>query len=65
MRTRLITIIFVGITIGFLLALGVVAFLRAVLEGQDPALSLAFTALVLLMAGVLIWYVVRMRMSPH
>ena len=59
MRTRLFTVIFVGMTIGFLLALGLVAVLRSVLEGKDVALSATFTVLVVLLAVVLIGYVIK------
>ena len=59
MRTRLLTVIFVGMTIGFLLALGLVAVLRSVLEGKDVALSAAFTVLVVLLAAALIGYVAK------
>ena len=59
MRTRVLTIIFVGMTIGFLLALGVIAFLRAVFQGEDVKLSIAFTVFILLLATSLIWYVIR------
>ena len=51
--------IFVGMTIGFLLALGLVAVLRSVLEGKDVALSATFTVLVVLLAVVLIGYVIK------
>ncbi len=46
-------------TLGFLLALGVVALIRAGLDGDNPGLSIAFTVLVLLLGGVLIWYVAK------
>ena len=59
MRTRILTVIFVGMTIGFLLALGVVSLIRAGLEGDNPGLSIAFTVLVAFLGAVLIWYVVR------
>ena len=65
MRTRVITIILVGIIIGFLLAMGVVAFLRAIMNGDNPGLSVAFTAMVLLLAGVFIWYIVRTTPSER
>jgi hypothetical protein len=60
MRPRILTITLVGITIGFLLALGVVAFLRAVLEGEDAKLSIAFTAFVMFLAATLVWYVTKL-----
>ena len=59
MRTRVITIILVGIIIGFLLALGIVAFLRALIDGDNPGLSIAFTVFVVFLAALFIWYVVR------
>ena len=59
MRSKVITIVIVGITIGFLLGLGMVALLRAVTQGEDVALSIAFTVLVLLLAASLIWYLVK------
>ena len=59
MRTRILTIISVGITVGFLLGMGVSALLRAFLEGGDSGLEMTFTALVALMVGVLITYVVK------
>ena len=52
MRTRILTIILVGMTLGFLLALGVVALIRAGLEGDNPGLSIGFMVLVLLLGGV-------------
>ena len=59
MRTWVITIILIGMTIGFLLALGMVALLRAVIEGEDVKLSIGFTVLVVLLAGVLLGYIVK------
>ena len=59
MRTRVLTIISVGITIGFLFGMGVSALVRAVLEGGDSGLELTFTALVALMVGVLVTYVAK------
>ena len=59
MRIRTIGIVLVGMTIGFLLALGVVASLRAALEGEDAKLSIGFSVLVLLLAVSLIAYVVK------
>ena len=57
MRNRIFAIIFVGMTIGFLLALGMVAILRSLIAGQDVGLSVAFTVFVLFLAGSLLWYV--------
>ncbi len=59
MRTRILSIISVGITIGFLLGLGVVALLRTTIEGESPGLEVAFTAMVAMMAGALVYYVVK------
>ncbi|MDA1129526.1 MAG: hypothetical protein O2913_12645 [Chloroflexi bacterium] len=59
MRVRLLSIISVGITIGFLLGMGVVALMRAAIDGESPELEVAFTLMVMMMAGVLIYYVVR------
>ena len=59
LRTRVLTIIAVGITIGFLLGMGVSALLGAVGEGGGSGLELTFTALVALMVGVLVTYVAK------
>lgn len=59
MRTRVFTVIAIGMTIGFLLGMGVITSLRAIINGDDAKLSIAFTALVLFMAGALIWYVAK------
>ena len=59
MRTRLLSIISVGITIGFLLGMGVVALLRAAVDGKNPQLEAAFTLMVVMTGGALIYYVVK------
>ena len=59
MKTRILSLISIGITIGFLLGLGVVALLRTAIEGDSPALEVAFTAMVAMMAGGLAFYVVK------
>ena len=59
MRTRLLSIISIGITIGFLLGMGIVALLRATLDGASPELEVAFTLMVVMMGGALVYYVVR------
>ena len=59
MRKRILTIISVGITLGFLLGMAVVALLRAMVEGTDTGLEVAFTMLVAFMGAMLISYVVR------
>jgi Na+/melibiose symporter-like transporter len=57
MRNKIFAVIFVGMTIGFLLALGLVAILRSLIEGKDVGLSVAFTAFIVFLAGVLLYYV--------
>jgi hypothetical protein len=57
MKTKLISLISTGITIGFLMAMGVVALLRSVMDGQTPELELAFMVMVMMMGGGLIYYV--------
>ena len=59
MRKRILTIISVGITLGFLLGMAVVALLRAMIDGTDTGLEIAFTLLVAFMGAMLISYVVR------
>ncbi len=59
MRTRVLTIIAVGITIGFLFGMGVSALVRGLLAGGDTGLELTFTVLVALMAGALVTYVAK------
>jgi len=59
LRTRILTIISVGITTGFLLGMGVSALLRTVLDGGDKGLEVTFMAMVSLMVGALITYVAK------
>ncbi|MCH7737491.1 MAG: hypothetical protein IH872_08845 [Chloroflexi bacterium] len=59
MRIRILSIISVGMTIGFLLGLGFVALLRSVIDGETPQLEVAFTLMVVMMGGGLIIYVVK------
>ncbi len=59
MRIRILSIISVGITIGFLLGMGVVAVMRSVIDGETPELAVAFTLLVVMMVGALVYYVVK------
>ena len=59
MRQKILTIIAVGITLGFLLGMAVVALLRAMVDGTDSGLEIAFTLLVGFMGAMLISYVVR------
>jgi len=46
-------------TIGFLMGLGVVALLRTAIQGGSPELEVAFTSMVAMMAGGLVYYVVK------
>ena len=59
MRTRVLTTIIVGITIGFLLGMSVVALLGALLDGKSAGLEISFTALTGVMATLLIAYVLK------
>lgn len=59
MRTRVLAIIGVGITVGFLLGMSVVALLRALLNGNSAELETSFTALTGLMTAMLITYVIK------
>lgn len=59
MRTRILTIVSVGITIGFLMGMGVVALLRATLDGDGKGLEITFTIFAGFMAAALVWYVVK------
>ena len=59
MRTRILSIISVGMTIGFLLGMGVVALLRTLVDGESPELEVAFTLMIVMMGGSLIYYVVK------
>ena len=45
MRIKVLTIISVGITIGFLLGMSVIAMLRALLDGEQAGLEISFTVL--------------------
>ncbi len=59
MRTRILSIISIGITIGFLLGMGVVALLRSLLDSETPQLEAAFTMMVVMMGGGLVYYVYK------
>ena len=59
MRTRILAIVSVGITIGFLMGMGVVALLRGVMDGKGTGLEVAFTIFVGFMAASLVWYVAK------
>ena len=56
MRTRILSVIAIGITIGFLLGLGFVALLASVINGGTPELEIAFTLMVVMMGGSLFFY---------
>lgn len=43
MRTRVLTIISVGVTIGFLLGMSVISMLRALLDGESAPIEISFT----------------------
>ena len=55
-KTKILVIITVGISVGFLLGMGVSALLRAMIAGGDRGLEMTFTVLVVLMAGILVTY---------
>jgi hypothetical protein len=55
----MLAIVSVGITIGLLFGMAVVALLRAAQHEKDMGLEIAFTALTAFMAAALISYVVR------
>ena len=59
MRTQILSIISIGITIGFLLGMGVVALLRSLIDGEIPELEVAFVAMVVMMGGGLVYYVIK------
>jgi hypothetical protein len=59
MRTRVLTIISVGLTIGFLLGMGVVAMSRALIDGEPAGLEISFTALTGFVAAMLLIYVAK------
>jgi len=59
MNARLLTVISTGITIGFLLAMGLAALSRSLLHGKSPELEIAFTIMVVMMSGGLAYYVVK------
>ncbi|MBQ10249.1 MAG: hypothetical protein CMJ45_01720 [Planctomyces sp.] len=56
LKTKILVIICVGISVGFLLGMGVSALLRAMIAGGDRGLEMTFTALVTFMAGILVTY---------
>lgn len=62
LKTRILVIITVGMSGGFLLGMGVSALLRAMIAGGDRGLEMTFTALVVFMAGILITY--GLKFSP-
>ena len=59
MKTKVLTIISVGITIGFLLGMSVIGLLRALIDGDSAELEISFTALTGIMAAVLLTYVTK------
>ena len=59
MRTPILSIISIGITIGFLAGMGMVALLRSLIDGETPELEVAFMAMVVMMGGGLVYYVVK------
>ena len=59
MRTKVLTIISVGITIGFLLGMSVIAMLRALLDGEQAGLEISFTVLTGSVAALLVTYVAK------
>ena len=59
MKTRVVTIISVGITIGFLLGMSVIAMLQALLDGKSAGLEISFTVLTGCMATGLLTYVAK------
>ena len=62
LKTRILVIITVGMSVGFLLGMGVSALLRAMIAGGDRGLEMTFTALVVFMAGIVITY--GLKFSP-
>ena len=59
MRARILTVILVGITIGILLGMSVIALLRSFIDGDAVGLEISFTVLTGLMAAVLVTYVAK------
>ena len=55
----MVTIIILGMTISFLLALGLVAILRALIEGEDTNVSITFTVFVVFLARGLLGNVIK------
>jgi uncharacterized membrane protein YedE/YeeE len=56
LKTRILVIFCVGISVGFLLGMGVSSLVRAMVAGGDRGLEMTFTALVIFMAGILVTY---------
>ena len=59
MRTRILSIISIGVTIGFMLGMGIVVLLRSLLDGETPQPETAFTMMVILLGSGLVYYVVK------
>ena len=58
-KSRILSIIVVGITIGFLLGMSVIALLRALIDGDSAELEISFTALTGLMTTLLVTYLIK------
>ena len=59
MRTRVLTIISVGVTIGILFGMSVVPMLRALLDGDSAPIEISFTIITGFMAALLLTYVAK------
>ena len=59
MRTRILSVIAIGITIGFLMGMGFVALLAAAIDGGTPGLEITFTIMCAMMGGALFFYVIK------
>ena len=59
MRTRILSIISIGVTIGFMLGMGIVVLLRSLLDGETPQQEAAFTMMVIMMGSGLVYYVAK------
>jgi predicted lysophospholipase L1 biosynthesis ABC-type transport system permease subunit len=59
MRTRILSIISIGVTIGFMLGMGIAVLLRSLLDGETPQQEAAFTMMVIMMGSGLVYYVVK------
>ena len=59
MRTRVLTIISVGLTIGILFGMSVIAMLSALLDGETAGPEISFTVLTDFVAAMLLTYVAK------